>query len=164
MRLTHISAILACGISTVYGDVTISKFPNSLALSADFDPIQAAYWTGLPHHRRTPFDVTADGKSAYVAYLDASLKNVVVQQVDTTTFAAVGAPVTIPGKEAAGLVAHSDGFAVLVTTAATGTTDLPPNNYPIIKLFRYKNGAQAWATPLNGPGINPEEGVSRGMC
>ncbi|QRW24795.1 hypothetical protein RhiXN_11707 [Rhizoctonia solani] len=27
---------------------------DTLALPASFDPIQAAYWTGLPNHRRTP--------------------------------------------------------------------------------------------------------------
>jgi len=160
MRLTLISSILAFGITTVLGDASISKFPNSLTLSSPFDPIQAAYWTGLPHHRRTPFAVSPDGKSAYLAYLDSTLKNVVVQQVDTTTFANVGTAVKIPGFEAAGLVAHDDGFAVMATVAATGSADLPPNNYAIVKLFRYKAGVQSWATALNGPGVHKADGVS----
>lgn len=160
MRLTLISSLLAAaGITTVLGDASISKFPNSLTLSSPFDPIQAAYWTGLPHHRRTPFAVSPDGKSAYLAYLDATLKNVVVQQVDVTTFAGVGTAVTIPGFEAAGLVAHDDGFALLATVAPTGSTDIPPNDYHIIKLFRYKGGVQSWATALNGPGVHPADGV-----
>lgn len=160
MRLTLISTILFNGLTTVYGDASISKFPNSLTLSTPFDPIQAAYWTGLPHHRRTPFAVSPDGKSAYVAYLDAGLKNVVVQQVDTTTFAAVGNPISFAGKEAAGLVAHNDGFAVMATVAAEGSKDLPPDNQPIVKLFRYSNGVRTWSTALNGPGVHPANGVS----
>ena len=159
MRLTLISVFLACGYTGVHGDASISKFLNSLTLSSPFDPIQAAYWTGLPHHRRTPFAISPDGKSGYVAYLDASLKNIVVQQVDTTLFTAVGTAVTFPGKEAAGLVAHDDGFAVMATVAAEGTTAIPPNDYPIVKLFRYTNGVRTWATALNGPGIHPADGV-----
>lgn len=161
MRLIHISALLVgTGITTVLGDASISTFPNSLSLSSSFDPIQAAYWTGLPHHRRTPFAVSPDGKSAYLAYLDATLKNVVVQQVDVTTFAGVGTAVTIPAYEAAGLVAHDDGFAVMATVVATGTADLPPNDYKIVKLFRYTSGVQSWATALNGPGVHAADGVS----
>lgn len=160
MRLTLISSILALAVTTILGDVSISKFPNSLTLSTPYDPVMPAYWTGLPHHRRMPFSVSPDGKTAWLAYLDAAKKNVIVQQVDITTFAAIGTAITIPGFEAAGLVAQDDGFAVMATVKPDGTADLPPNNYPIVKVFRYRAGTLAWSAPLNGPGINKEDGVN----
>jgi hypothetical protein len=160
MRYTFISSlIIACGITRVLCDASISTFSNSLSLSSSFDPIKAAYWTGLPHHRRTPFSVSPDGKSAYLAYLDSTYKNVIVQQVDVSTFAAVGTAVSVPGFEAAGLVAQNDGFALMATVTAIGTTDLPPNDYPIVSLIRFKNGAEAWRTPLNGPGVHAADEV-----
>ncbi|KAG4430085.1 hypothetical protein IFR05_014430 [Cadophora sp. M221] len=160
MRFSLLSSFIVAGASSVFADPSISSFPNSLTLPSSFQPIIPAYWTGLPHHRRTPFCVSDDGKSAYLAYLDSAKKNVVVQQVDTTTFTAVGKAVTIPGYEAAGLVAHNDGFALMATIDAAGTTDLPTNNMPIVALIRYKNGAEAWRTPLNGPGIHPSDGLT----
>lgn len=75
MRFTLISALVAGSITSVLGDASISSissFPNSLTLSSSFDCIKPAYWTGLPHHRRTPFSVSPDGKSAYLAYLVSS--------------------------------------------------------------------------------------------
>jgi hypothetical protein len=48
----------------------------------------------------------------------------------------------------------------MATVKATGTTDLPPDNYPIVSLIRYKDGAEAWRTPLNGPGVHAADGVS----
>ena len=74
MHFTLFSALVAGSITSVLGDASISSFPNSLTLSSSFDPIKAAYWTGLPHHRRTPFSVSPDGKSAYLAYLVSSPK------------------------------------------------------------------------------------------
>lgn len=158
MQLTLLS-LLALASSAI-ADPIISSFPNSLTLESSFDPIKAAYWTGLPHHRRTPFSVSPDGNSAYLAYLDATYKNVVVQQVDISTFAAVGTAVTLTGYEAAGLVAQNDGFAVMITTDASGTTDLPPTGQYVTSVVRYKDGAQAWATALNGPGVHAADGVS----
>jgi hypothetical protein len=159
MRFTLLSCLIACSIPSVICDAVISSFPNSLDLPANFDPVKPAYWTGLAHHRRTPFSVSPDGKSAYLAYLDSSYKNVHVQQVDVSTFKAVGTAVSISGFEAAGLVAQNDGFALMATVSATGTTGLPPNNYPIVALIRYKNGVEAWRTPLNGPGVHAAAGV-----
>lgn len=159
MRYTFVSSVVACAVTSVLGDASISSFPNSLALSSSFDPIKAAYWTGLPHHRRTPFSVSPDGNSAYLAYLDASYSNVVVQQVDVSTFTAVGTAVTIPGFEASGLVAQNDGFALFATVNATGTTDLPPDSEPIASLIRYTNGTESWRTALNGPGVHASDGV-----
>lgn len=157
---TLFSSILATSVACVSADPVITSFKNSLALDASFDPIIAAYWTGLPHHRRTPFSVSPDGKSAYLAYLDATLSTVHVQQVDTTTFAAVGTPFSTAGYEAAGLVAQDDGFALLATVKATGTTDLPPDDTNIISLIRVKSGTESWRTPLNGPGVHAAAGVS----
>lgn len=161
MHFALLSALIAGSITSVLGDASISSFPNSLTLSSSFDPIKAAYWTGLPHHRRTPFSVSPDGKSAYLAYLDSTYSNVVVQQVDLTTFEAVGTAYTTAGYEAAGLVAQNDGFALMATVNATGTTDIPPDDYPIVSLIRYKDGAEAWRTPLNGPGVHAADGVGR---
>ncbi len=84
----------------------------------------------------------------------------VVQQVDTTTFAAVGTAVEITGYEAAGLVAQNDGFALMATVNATGTVDLPTGNEPIVGLIRYKNGVEAWTTMLNGPGVHASDGLT----
>ncbi|KAG8699082.1 hypothetical protein FRC09_006846 [Ceratobasidium sp. 395] len=137
---------------------------DTLTLPASFDPIQAAYWTGLPHHRRTPFAVSPDGKSAYLAFLSAAKDAVYVQPVNPTTFAASGDAVKIANaKEAGGLVAHNDGFALLTTLpvpAGTPAASTPPNSYPIVTLIRYKNGSQAWSTALNGPGVHPSFGLT----
>ncbi|TVY78431.1 hypothetical protein LSUE1_G004267 [Lachnellula suecica] len=161
MRFAFLSSLLASSVVCVLGDAVITTFPDSLALGASFDPVIAAYWTGLPHHRRTPFSVSPDGKSAYLAYLDSGKKNVYVQQVDVTTFAAVGTAFSTAAYEAAGLVAQNDGFALLATVDATGTTDIPPNDYPIVAVIRVKAGAEVWRTPMNGPGVHAAEGVSR---
>jgi hypothetical protein len=39
------------------GASSLTKYPNVLALTSPFNPVKAAYWTALPHHRRTPFAV-----------------------------------------------------------------------------------------------------------
>lgn len=39
------------------GASSLTKHPNVLALTSPFNPVKAAYWTALPHHRRTPFAV-----------------------------------------------------------------------------------------------------------
>jgi hypothetical protein len=159
MHFTLISALIAGSITSVLGDASISSFPNSLTLSSSFDPIKAAYWTGLPHHRRTPFSVSPDGKSAYLAYLDSTYATVVVQQVDLSTFEALGTAYSTPGYEAAGLVAQNNGFALMATVNATGTSDLPPDSDPVLALIRYRDGAEVWRTPLNGPGVHGADGV-----
>ncbi|PWW73807.1 hypothetical protein C7212DRAFT_359635 [Tuber magnatum] len=134
---------------------SLQKFPNALALGNSFDPIIAAYWTGLPHHRRTPFSVSPDGKSAYLAYLSSTYSSVFIQQVDPSTFAAVGKPVEISGaREASGLVARNDGFAVLVNI------DNSQTEHPISTIVRYKGGSKAWTRPVNGPGVHESQGLS----
>ncbi|OJD35536.1 muc1 extracellular alpha glucan glucosidase-like [Diplodia corticola] len=135
---------------------------DTLALDFEFGPVKEAYWTSIPHHRRTPFAVSPDGKSAYLAYLDSSETDVHVQQVDPTTFAATGTTVTVSGaKEAGGLVAHDDGFAILVNEAMpSGTTNAPPSDTPVAVLYRYTSGKQTWKTWLGGPGVHEADGLS----
>lgn len=159
MRSTLFYSVLASGITSVLGDASISTFPNSLTLASKFDPIKAAYWTGLPHHRRTPFSVSPDGKSAYIAYLDSSYAKVYVQQVSLADFSAVGDAVSVTAYEAAGLVAQNDGFALMATVNATGT-NLPTDGSPIVSIIRYKNGAKSWETALNGPGVHVSDGLT----
>jgi len=156
MQYSLFTSFLAASVVCVSANPLLTTFKNSLALDASFDPVIAAYWTGLPHHRRTPFSVSPNGKSAYVAYLDSTYSSVHVQQVDTATFATIGTPFSTAGFEAAGLVAQDDGFALLATVKASGTKDLPPDDTHIISLIRVKNGAEAWRTPLNGPGVHTE--------
>ena len=135
---------------------------NSLALSASFNAIKDSYWTGYPHHRRTPFALSPDGKVAYLAYLDQSETGVHVQQVDPTTFAAVGTAVTVAGaKEAGGLVAHNDGFALLTNEALpSGTSNAPAGSTPVPVLYRYTGGQQTFKTFLGGPSVQAESGLN----
>ncbi|KAF1960006.1 hypothetical protein CC80DRAFT_393587, partial [Byssothecium circinans] len=133
---------------------------GALTLSAKFNPVKEAYWTGYPKHRRTPFSVSPDRKSAYLAYLDSSDVNVHVQQVDPSTFSAVGEKVTITGaKEAGGLVAHNDGFALLTNEPVpSGTANAPPGSTPVAVLYRYTSGKQTWKTWLGGPTVEGSSG------
>ncbi|KAK2775778.1 hypothetical protein CKAH01_12734 [Colletotrichum kahawae] len=147
----HFLSILGLAAVAV-GQLTSSsleKHVDSVTLSKSFNPVKEAYWTGYPHHRRTPFAVSPDGKSAYLAYLDSSETGVHVQPIDPTTFAATGDLVTISGgKEAGGLVAHNDGFAILTNEALSGVTDA------VAVLYRYTNGKQTFKTYLGGPDVD----------
>lgn len=158
-------AALSCAVATTFAQLTessLEKFENSLALDYSFGPVKESYWTGFPHHRRTPFAVSPDGRSAYLAYLDSSETDVHIQQVDPTTFAAVGTAVTVTGgKEAGGLVAHNDGFALLTNEALpSGTTDAPADSTPVAVLYRYTGGTQTWKTFLSGPGVDTDFGLA----
>lgn len=161
MRNTIISSLLL-GATAVLADPVITTFANTAKLAASFDPIKAAYWTGLPHHRRTPFSVSPDGNSAYLAYLDSTYSTVYVQEINVTDFSAIGTAYSTTGYEAAGLVAQNDGFALFATINATGTTDLPTDNYPIAALIRVTDGVETWRTPMNGPGVHPD--ADGGVC
>lgn len=99
MRGTFILSLLsaALGASAAVSKSNLKSHVDVLALDYAFNPVEPAYWTGYPHHRRTPFAVSPDGKSAYVAYLDSSATDVHVQQVDPSTFAATGTTVTVSG-------------------------------------------------------------------
>ncbi|EKV04020.1 muc1 extracellular alpha glucan glucosidase-like [Penicillium digitatum] len=164
MRGNFILSLLsaALGASAAVSQSNLKAHVDVLALDYAFNPVKAAYWTGYPHHRRTPFAVSPDGKSAYIAYLDSSATDVHVQQLDPTTFAATGTTVTVSGgKEAGGLVAHNDGFALLTNEALpSGTTNAPPSGTPVPVLYRYTSGKQTWKTWLGGPGVHESEGLS----
>ena len=77
----------------------LENYVDSVDLGFDFNPVKEAYWTSLPRHRRTPFSVSPDGTSAYLAYLDNSGSDVHVIEVDPTDFTAKGTPVTVSGGE-----------------------------------------------------------------
>ncbi|KAL6707991.1 hypothetical protein ACN47E_003665 [Coniothyrium glycines] len=155
LHSTFVLSLLASTAIAQLSESSLKTHVGSLALSSSFNPIKESYWTGLPHHRRTPFAVSPDGKSAYLAYLDASGNGVHVQQVDPTTFAAVGTAVTVSGgKEAGGLVAHNDGFALLTNEALpSGTSNAPAASTPVAVLYRYTTGktGPTFKTFLGGP-------------
>ena len=141
---------------------SLETYVDVITLSSNFNPVKAAYWTGYVHHRRTPFAVSPSGSAAYLAYLDGSETGVHVQPVDPTTFKATGTVVTVDGgKEAGGLVAQDDGFALLTNEAMpSGTTDAPPDNTPVPVLYRFDaSGTQLWKTWLGGPNVTSSEGL-----
>lgn len=92
-----VSFAVALGATAALTESNLTTHVNVLALDNEFNPVIAAYWTGYPHHRRTPFAVSPNGKNAYVAYLDSSETDVHVQQVDPETFKATGTTVTVTG-------------------------------------------------------------------
>ncbi|KAL2833742.1 hypothetical protein BDW59DRAFT_64115 [Aspergillus cavernicola] len=164
MRFSLLGVVLLSAAQSVTAALNASlleKYVDSLELTSSFNPVKEAYWTGYPHHRRTPFAVSPDGKSAYIAYLDSSETDVHVQKVNPETFKAVGSTVTVTGgKEAGGLVAHNDGFALLTNEALpSGTTNAPADNTPVPVLYLYTNGAQTWKTFLGGPGVHASDGL-----
>ncbi|KAK6008737.1 hypothetical protein QM012_000640 [Aureobasidium pullulans] len=152
------SLVAATGLT----DSSLKNYVNSLELDYSFNPVKEAYWTNLPHHRRTPFALSPDGSRAFLAYLDHSETDVHVQRVDPKTFAAVGSAVTVKGgKEAGGLVAHNDGFALLTNEALpSGTANAPAGNTPVPVLYRYTEGEQTFKTFLGGPGVHESDGLS----
>ncbi|KAJ5775434.1 uncharacterized protein N7511_000445 [Penicillium nucicola] len=163
MRGTFVLSLLsALGASASLLTSNLKSNVDVLALDYSFNPVKASYWTGYPHHRRTPFSVSPDGKSAYIAYLDSSATDVHVQQLDPETFAATGTTVTVSGgKEAGGLVAHNDGFALLTNEAMpSGTTNAPPSDTPVPVLYRYTSGKQTFKTWLGGPDVHAADGLS----
>ncbi|KAF9693565.1 hypothetical protein EKO04_008257 [Ascochyta lentis] len=161
MHSTFILSLLTSVVAAQLSSTNLEKHVGSLALSSSFGPVKESYWTGYPHHRRTPFAVSPDGKSAYLAYLDASETGVHVQQVNPSTFAAVGDAVTVTGgKEAGGLVAHNDGFALLTNEAMpSGTSNAPPESTPVAVLYRYTSGKETFKTWLGGPAVDGDMGM-----
>ena len=142
-------------LGSVAAAQSIKTYVDSLDLEVAFNPVKAGWWHNLPHHRRTPFAISPDGKNAYIAYVDGAGTDVHVQQVDPSTFASVGSAVTIEGGwEAAGLVAHNDGFAAMTNINITG----PPGDGPVAWIIRYANGKEAWRTALSGPSNPAEDG------
>lgn len=146
-------ALAAAKLSTS----SLENFVDSLSLTSSFNPIKEAYWTGYPHHRRTPFAVSPDGSKAFLAYLDSSGTGVHVQGVDPTTFAAVGTAVSISGGlEAGGLVAHNDGFALLTNEVVSGQAD----GVGIAVLYRYTDGVKTFRTLLGGPNLDASDSLA----
>ncbi|KAG9643799.1 hypothetical protein KCU64_g11605, partial [Aureobasidium melanogenum] len=143
-------------------DASLENYVNSLELDYSFNPVKEAYWTNLPHHRRTPFALSPDGSRAFLAYLDDSETDVHIQRVDPKTFATMGSAVTVKGgKEAGGLVAHNDGFALLTNEALpSGTANAPAGSNPVPVLYRYTEGEQTFKTFLGGPGVHESDGLS----
>ncbi|KAK3710592.1 hypothetical protein LTR37_010219 [Vermiconidia calcicola] len=121
----------------------LRKYVDALDLEFSFNPVIPAYWTSLPHHRRTPFSVSPDGKTGYLAYLDASGSDVHVQHVDVSTMKSKDYnAITIPNlKEAGGIVGHGSG------------------NTPVPAIYRYQKGKQLWKTFVAGPGVHPDDGL-----
>lgn len=164
MRSLSILFSFTASLATVSGltDASLKNYVNSLELDYSFNPVKEAYWTSLPHHRRTPFALSPDGSRAFLAYLDDSETDVHIQRVDPKTFAAVGSAVTVKGgKEAGGLVAHNDGFALLTNEALpSGTANAPAGSTPVPVLYRYTEGEQTFKTFLGGPGVHESDGLS----
>ncbi|KAL5334593.1 hypothetical protein BJX70DRAFT_411152 [Aspergillus crustosus] len=137
MKLFVVGAALLSAAQRVAAlDASLLKtFVDSLELTSSFNPIEEAYWTGET--------------------------DVHVQQVNPSTFAAVGTTVTVAGgKEAGGLVAHNDGFALLTNEALpSGTTNAPADSTPVPVLYRYTNGEENWKTFLGGPGVHESDGL-----
>lgn len=162
--LTFVPALLSLSGAVAAAGLTsdsMTTYVDSLTLTSNFDPVKAAYWTGYIHHRRTPFAISPSGSVAYLAYLDGSETGVHVQAVDPTTFKATGTPTTVSGgKEAGGLVALDDGFALLTNEAMpSGTTNAPPSGTPVPVLYRFDaSGTQQWKTWLGGPSIDDAGG------
>ncbi|KAH0017549.1 hypothetical protein KCU78_g7503, partial [Aureobasidium melanogenum] len=152
------SLVVAAGLT----EASLKNHVNSLELDYSFNPVKEAYWTNLPHHRRTPFALSPDGSRAFLAYLDDSETDVHIQRVDPKTFAAVGSAVSVKGgKEAGGLVAHNDGFALLTNEALpSGTANAPAGSTPVPVLYRYTEGEQTFKTFLGGPGVHESDGLS----
>lgn len=151
------TAVTAAGLTSD----SLTTYVDSATLGSSFDPVIAAYWTGYAHHRRTPFAVSPSGDAAYLAYLDSTGTDVHVQPIDPTTFEATGTATTVSGgKEAGGLVAHDDGFALLTNEAMPdGTTNAPPDSTPVPVLYRYDaSGTQQWKTWLAGPDVENSGG------
>ncbi|KAJ4291986.1 hypothetical protein N0V90_009885 [Kalmusia sp. IMI 367209] len=139
--------LIASSAPSVWANSNLETHVDSLDLEASFTPVVASEFMGNPHHHRTPFAVSPDGNNGYVAYLQGS-GNVHVQKVTLDTFKKDGKAITVSGAmEASGLVAHNDGFALL--THLNMTQD-GPEEYWIPTVLRYKNGKQAWSTPVGG--------------
>lgn len=148
--------------AAAHPSLKLKTWVDTLDLAWKFNPVMPAYWTNLPHHRRTPFSVSPDGKTGYLAYLDASGTGVHVQHIDPSTMKWKHPDVTIAGaKEAGGLVAHNRGFALLGNEAIpSSVANAPPGNTPVPVIYSYHNGKEQWKTFVAGPGVHPDDGLS----
>ncbi|MEU4163547.1 RNA polymerase sigma factor [Actinoplanes sp. NPDC026670] len=110
-------------------------------------PVPFAYriggYSGKQHSRRTPFAVAPNG-TAWLAWLAADGANVHVTPLGKDLKRS-GDDVVVPGREASGLIAHDDGFALLTRRAdPNGNTFGDSGAY----LIRYRGGKQAWSSVL----------------
>lgn len=156
--LTSAAALVAAADPSI----KMKTYVDALTLENDFNPVIEAYWTGLPHHRRTPFALSPDGKTGFLAYLDSSGSGVHVQHIDPSTFTATGTSVSVADvKEAGGLVAHNDGFALLGNVPMASTVEnAPPSDTPVPAIYRYTGGEQTFKTFVGGPGVHESEGLA----
>lgn len=161
-QLAPFFACAAVLVAAADPSMKLKTYVDSVTLDASFSPVMEAYWTGLPHHRRTPFAVSPDGKTGYLAYLDGSGSGVHVKPIDVTSFTGKGDSTTVEEvKEAGGLVAHDDGFALLGNQPmGSGVSSAPPEGTPVPAIYRYTDGEQAWKTFVAGPGVHESEGLS----
>jgi len=138
----------------------LKTWVDAVPLQHPFNPIIPAYWTGLPHHRRIPFDIAPDGKTGYFAYLNADGKQVHLEHVDPNTMKRKNPDVTIPNvREAGGLVAHNHGFALLGNEPIPSTTEnAPPGDTPVPAIYRYRWGKQVWKSFVAGPDLDSQSG------
>ncbi|TID25700.1 hypothetical protein E6O75_ATG03563 [Venturia nashicola] len=162
MRSLIHSFLLLTSVKSTTAQLTPSSlqtFPNTLPLEFPFNPIIPAYWTNYPHHLRTPFALSPDKRTAYLAYLSSSKQGIHIQPLSPTTFTALSKTITIPtAVEAGGLVAQNDGFALLTREKFTGAGG-PSDGTPVAVLYRYVDGKMAWKTWLGGPDVHPKEGL-----
>ena len=158
LPLLSIAALAAAAAPSL----KLKTYVDAINLDFSFNPIIPSYWTGLPHHRRTPFALSPDGSVGYIAYLDASGSDVHVQHISTATMKAKGSTVTIPKvHEAGGLVGHTRGFALLGNEPIPASVaNAPPGNTPVPAIYRYANGKQQWKTFVAGPGVHASDGLS----
>lgn len=149
-------------VAALQPSLKLKTYVDTLDLHFDFNHVIAAYWTGLPHHRRTPFDISPDGKTGFLAYLDVSGTGVHLQHIDMRTMKDKGPTITIPNvKEAGGLVAQSHGFALLGNEPIpSSVANAPPGSTPVPAIYRYHNGQQQWKTFVVGPGVHASDGLS----
>lgn len=159
LRLFPFFAALAAAMEPT---LNLKTYIDAIDLDHSFNPVKEAYWTSLPHHRRTPFAISPDGKTGFIAYLDNGGSGVHVQHIDPSAFTATGTTITIPDvQEAGGLVAHNDGFALLGNEPiATTVENAPPSGTPVPAIYRYTNGEQSWKTFVAGPGVHEADGLS----
>ena len=89
-RVLPLLASAAALVVATDPSLKLKTFVDVLDLEYSFDPVKAAYWTSLPHHRRTPFAVSPDGETGILAYLDSSGVGVHVQHITPATMTAKG--------------------------------------------------------------------------
>ncbi|MEU8663974.1 RNA polymerase sigma factor [Actinoplanes philippinensis] len=106
-------------------------------------------YSGKQHSRRTPFAIAPNG-TAWLAWLAADGTNVHVTPLGKD-LKRRGDDIVVPGREASGLIAHDDGFALLTRRAdPNGNTFGDSGAY----LIRYRDGKPAWTSPLTDAGTS----------